>query len=84
MLQDSKMGRIKRDLKKVEMPGNGPNGESITYADFRRNQAVYAVDMTAMDGPIADFCLKRQLWSNKRMGPKSRREESQVQFSNRP
>jgi hypothetical protein len=41
-----KWGRIKKDLKKVEMPGDGPNGESIAYADFRRNQPVFAVDKT--------------------------------------
>ncbi len=39
-------GRIKKNLIKDEMPGNGPNGESIVYANFRRNQPIYVSDET--------------------------------------
>jgi hypothetical protein len=39
-------GRVKKNLRKDQMPGNGPNGESIVYADFRRNQPIYVSDET--------------------------------------
>ena len=39
-------GRVKKKLRKDQMPGNGPNGESIVYADFRRNQPIYVSDET--------------------------------------
>ena len=39
-----KWGRIKKNLKKTDLPSCGPNGEPIPYADLRMNQVVFVVD----------------------------------------
>ncbi len=64
-------GRIKLKLNKADMPGNGPNGESITYADFRRNQPVYAVDMTGDGWSVVRFLPEETITVTKRRWDRS-------------
>ena len=61
-------GRIKDKLNKADMPGNGPNGESITYADLRKNQPVFAVDMTGDGWSVVRFLPEETITVTKEDG----------------
>ena len=50
-----KWGRMKKKLNKDDMPGDGPNGESITYADLREGQPVFVVDKSGDGWSVARF-----------------------------
>ena len=53
--REGRWGRIKKTMKKSEMPGDGPNGESIPYADLRENQPVFLVDSSGDGWSVARF-----------------------------
>ncbi len=53
--REGRWGRIKKAMKKSEMPGDGPNGEPIPYADLRLNQPVFLVDSSGDGWSVARF-----------------------------
>ncbi len=50
-----KWGRIKKTMTKAEMPSDGPNGESISYADLRQDQPVFLVDVSGDGWSVVRF-----------------------------